>query len=92
MKKIKIKYWNIINKKMKKNEENLVFYGETFHELLNVLFKKYESNLKDYFLDAEGINLSSNIIVFINNKPVRDLQFKLKNRDEVLIMPNIEGG
>lgn len=48
-----------------KDEENLVFYGDTFYELLNVLFKKYKSNLKDYFLDAEGINLSSNIIVFI---------------------------
>lgn len=92
MKKIKIKYWPIINKKTKKNEEKIIFYGETFKDLLNLLFKKYKNNIKEYFLDSEGENLSSNIIVFINNKPVRDLKFKLKDQDEILIMPYIEGG
>jgi len=92
IKEIKIKYWNIINKKTKKNEENLIFYGETFNDLLNLLFKKYQNNLKEYFLDSDGKNLSPNIIVFINNKPVRDLKFKLKDQDEILIMPNIAGG
>ena len=92
MKKIKIKYWNIINKKTKKNEENLIFYGETFSDLLDLLFKKYQNSLKEYFLNSNEKHLSSNIIVFINNKPVRDLKFKLKDGDEILIMPNIEGG
>ncbi len=92
MKKIKIKYWNIINKKTKKNEENLVFYGETFNDLLNLLFEKYQNNLKEYFLTSNGKHLSSNIIVFINNRLVRDLKFELKDGDEILIMPYIGGG
>jgi len=92
MKKIKIKYWNIINKKTKKNEENLVFYGETFNDLLNLLFRKYQYSLKEYFLNSDGKHLSSNIVVFINNKQVRDLKFELKDGDEILIMPNIGGG
>ena len=92
MKKIKIKYWPIISKKTKKNEEEIVLRGETFKDLLNLLFKKYKNNIKEYFLDSDGENLSPNIIVFINNKPVRDLKFKLKDQDEILIMPNIAGG
>lgn len=92
MKKIKIKYWSIISKKTKKNKEEIIFYGETFKDLLNLLFEKYENNIKEYFLNSDGENLSSSIIVFINNKPVRDLKFKLNDQDEILIMPNIEGG
>ena len=92
MKKIKVKYWNIINKRTKKNEEILVFYGETFNDLLNLLFEKYKNNLKEYFLTSDGKHLSSNIIVFINSKLVRDLEFKLNDGDEIIIMPNIEGG
>ena len=92
MKKIKIKYWSIISKKTKKNEEEIILYGETFKDLLNLLFKKYKNDIKEYFLDSDGKNLSPNITVFINNKPVIDLKFKLKDQDEILIMPNIAGG
>ena len=92
MKKIKIKYWSIISKKTKKNEEEIVFYGETFKDLLNLLSEKYKNRMKEYFLDSDGKNLSPYIIIFINNKPVRDLKFTLKDQDEILIMPNIEGG
>ena len=92
MKKIKIKYGPIISKKTKKNEEEIILYGETFKDLLNLLFNKYKNDLKKYFIDSDGKNLSSNIIVFINNEPVKDLKFKLKDQDEILIMPNIAGG
>ena len=92
MKKIRIKYGPIISKKTKKNEEEIILCGETFQDLLNLLFKKYKNNIKEYFLDSDEKNLSPSIIVFINNKLVRDLKFKLKDQDEILIMPNIEGG
>ena len=92
MKKIKIKYWSIISKKTKKNEEEIIFCGETFKDLLNLLSRKYENNMKEYFLDSDGKYLSPYIIVFINNKPVRDPKFKLKDQDEILIMSNMEGG
>ena len=92
MKKVKIRYWYIINRKTKKNEEVLNVYGGTFHDLLNLLFEKYGNTIKEYFLDPDKRHLSTNITVFINNKPVRDLAFKLKNGDEILIMPNIGGG
>lgn len=92
MKKIKIKYLNIFNKKTRKNEENLIFYGDTFNDLLNLLFEKYGNSIKEYFLNSNGKHLSPIIIVFINKKIVRDLKFKLNDGDEILIMPNVGGG
>jgi len=66
--------------------------GNTFNDFLNLLVEKYGKGIKEYFLTSNGKHLSSNIIVFINNKLVRDLKFELKDGDEIIIMPNIDGG
>jgi molybdopterin converting factor small subunit len=91
-KKIKIRYWHIVNKRTKKDKETVFLYGETLQDLFDLLFKKYGNALKKYFLDREERYLSQSISLFLNNKPVRDLKLKLKNGDEILIMPNLEGG
>lgn len=80
-------------KQFTENQESIVIEGNTIGHVLNNLTEKF-SELKKHLYDADG-NLRNFVNVFIGDQEIKVLQnldTKVKDGDEISIIPAIAGG
>ena len=75
------------------NERELTIEAENVKELISKLIERYGKGFASRLLDDNG-NLRRYINIYVNNQNVRasDQEIKLKDGDEVLILPAVSGG
>ncbi|MCS7143239.1 MAG: MoaD family protein [Aigarchaeota archaeon] len=75
------------------NEREVTVEADSVRELLNKLANRYGSQLSTRLLDESG-NLRRYINIYINDRNIRgaEIDQKLNEGDEVLILPAVSGG
>jgi len=92
--KVKVKFFAILREAAGTKEvEEEVEEGTTVRGLLERLSNKLPSRFRE--LVFEGQEITKNLIILVNRRGIRELdglETKLKNSDEVALLPPVSGG
>lgn len=92
--KVKVKFFALIREVAGVKEvEEEVEDNTTVRELLEKLCKRMPEKFRNLIFD--GHEVSKNLIILVNRKGIReldDLETKLKDGDEVALLPPVSGG
>jgi len=92
--KVKVKFFAILREAAGTKEvEEEVEEGTTVRGLLERLSNKLPSRFRG--LVFEGQEITKNLIILVNRRGIRELdglETKLKNSDEVALLPPVSGG
>ncbi|MEM1518398.1 MAG: MoaD family protein [Nitrososphaerota archaeon] len=74
-------------------DREIIIEAETVRDLIDKLITKYGKNLASRLLDENG-KIRRFINIYVNDKNVRvdETELKLKDGDQILIMPAVSGG
>jgi len=93
--KVKVKFFTTLREIVDKKEEQIeLSRSVTVEALLRQLSKKYGKDFEDYIYDELG-NIRGHLQFLINGKSTTALQglkTKLKENDQVAILPPVGGG
>ena len=64
--------------------------GSTLSDLVDYLSRMYDE-FRENYLDDNG-SLDVDVVVMVNNKPVRDMSLVLSDGDKVYFIPPVAGG
>ena len=92
--KVKVKFFAILREAAGTKEvEEEVEEGTTVRGLLERLSNKLPSRFRE--LVFEGQEITKNLIILVNRRGIKELdglETKLKNSDEVALLPPVSGG
>ncbi|MEM2003242.1 MAG: MoaD family protein [Nitrososphaerota archaeon] len=74
-------------------DREIIIEAETVRDLIDKLITKYGKNLASRLLDENG-KIRRFINIYVNDKNVRvdETELKLKDGDQILILPAVSGG
>ena len=94
---VKVEYLGHIKNMLgnRREEEIEVDEDASIRELLTVLSEKHGKSFKEALYEAGGKDIKSNFIATVNGyllNQLNGLETKLKNGDQVVLMPIVSGG
>jgi MoaD family protein len=91
---IVLKYMAVLKGLSEEPIKSISIEGNSLKDLLNYLRNKESPKVKSRLFNEEG-NLRSDIVIFINGKDFNltgGLNSKIKDGDEIIILPTVHGG
>jgi molybdopterin synthase sulfur carrier subunit len=95
--KVKVEYLGHVRNIIASNREEEVEMKEeaSVADLLNVLFEKYGEPFKKAVYEPKGKDVKTNYIITVNGyllNQLNGIQTKLKQGDDVILLPVVSGG
>ncbi len=92
---VKISFLSLLKDRFGAKELNMDLEDEsTIKDLFSKLFEKYGEDIKNVLVKKTG-DLNDHVVIMLNEKNIRSLEelnTKIQNKDELILLPAIAGG
>ncbi len=92
---VKISFLSLLKSRIGVKELNMDLENEsTINDVFAKLFEKYGEGIKNVLVKKTG-DLNDHVVIMLNEKNIRsldELNTKIHNNDEIILLPAIAGG